>query len=243
MCTVTFIPSGNNYFFTSSRDERANRVIATFPEQHETGGQKLLYPLDPQGGGTWIVVNDQGSMSVLLNGAVEAHRPDPPYRKSRGVVLLEIISNTAPVKSFESSDFDRIEPFTIILFKNKILYSCSWDGKNKWTESLNILKPRIWSSVTLYDPAVILRREKWFADWYAGNPHPSVSDIIRFHKEGGEGDPVNDLLMRRGDGLFTNSISCIRHSKEAAAFRYVDLRRGITSDSFLPFHKMKQAKA
>ncbi len=89
----------------------------------------------------------------------------------------------------------------------------------------------------------IFKREKWFARWIANNPNPSAADIIRFHLRGGDGDPVNDLNMNRGNKLFTNSISCIRHSLESAAFRYVDLRNGITTDSFLTFHKMIPVKA
>ncbi len=35
----------------------------------------------------------------------------------------------------------------------------------KWLESLNANKPHIWSSVTLYDPAAIRKRENWFNKW------------------------------------------------------------------------------
>jgi hypothetical protein len=156
---------------------------------------------------------------------------------------LDIISNNTPVKAFEDLDFDRIEPYTLILFTEKKLYSCKWDGTSKWVESLNSFAPRIWSSVTLYGPDTILKREKWFDDWITENPDPSAKDIIRFHLKGGDGDPANDLYMNRGNSLFTNSISCIRHSKESAAFRYMDLRSGITADSFLSFQKKIPVKA
>jgi hypothetical protein len=242
MCTVTYIPSGNHFFFTTNRDERADRPIATFPEQYDIGGQHLLFPKDPLGGGSWIAAHESGNTSVLLNGANKAHKPAPPYRKSRGIILLDIISDSAPVKAFADMDFDRIEPFTIILFENKNLYSCKWDGSSKRIETLNRFEARIWSSVTLYDQDAILKREKWFTSWITDNPHPSAADIIRFHLRGGEGDPFNDFNMNRGGSLFTNSISCIRHSEESAAFRYMDLRTGVTADSFLTFQKMIPVK-
>ncbi|HEV3224386.1 MAG TPA: NRDE family protein [Puia sp.] len=243
MCTVTFIPSGNHFFFTSNRDEYAVRPIAVFPEQHKIGGQRLLFPLDPQGGGSWIAVHQSGNTAVLLNGATKAHLSEPPYRKSRGLILLDIITNNVPVKTFEDLDFDRIEPFTIILFEDKNLYSCKWNGRSKRIELLNRFMPRIWSSVTLYGPDIIIKREKWFTKWIAENPHPSAADIIRFHLQGGDGDPDNDIHMNRGGKLFTNSISCIRHSEESAAFRYLDLRSGITANSFLSFQKTIPVKA
>ncbi len=243
MCTVTYIPSGNHFFFTSSRDERADRPIATFPQQHEIGRKHLLFPTDPEGGGSWIVVHESGNTAVLLNGAAEVHIPKPPYRKSRGLILLDIISDRSPVNAFSELDFSTIEPFTIILFENNKLYSCMWDGNIKFMETIDRSEARIWSSVTLYDSDIIFKREKWFTDWIADNPHPSAADIIRFHLQGGDGDPVNDLNMNRGNKLFTNSISCIRHSMESAAFRYLDLRNGITADSFLSFHKMIPVKA
>jgi Transport and Golgi organisation 2 len=243
MCTVTYIPLGNHFFFTSNRDESADRPIAIIPQQYEIGRRHVLYPTDPQGGGTWIAVHESGNSAVLLNGANKAHIAEPPYLKSRGLVLLDIISERSPVKAFSDLDFARIEPFTIILFENNNLYSCKWDGITKFLETHNRFEARIWSSVTLYDPATIDKREKWFARWIADNPHPSAADIIRFHFEGGDGDPVNDFNMNREDKLYTNSISCIRHSEKSATFQYVDLRNGITSDSFLSFHKMIPVKA
>jgi hypothetical protein len=243
MCTVTFIPSGNHFFFTSSRDERVERAIAAFPELNEIKGQSVLFPRDLPAGGSWIAVHESGNTAVLLNGAIRAHRPQPPYRKSRGLILLDIISNSSPVDAFEKSDFNRIEPFTVILFEDKNLLSGKWDGKTKRLESLNNRIPHIWSSVTLYDRDTIKKREGWFNKWLSNNPNPSVADIIRFHQQGGDGDPVNDLLMNRAGKLFTNSISSVRLSPETAAFRYVDLRGGKTADHFLPLHKTITVKA
>jgi hypothetical protein len=243
MCTVTFIPSGNSFFFTSNRDEHADRAIAAFPEQHVVGGNRLLFPTDPQGKGSWIAVHESGNTAVLLNGASKAHIHEPPYRKSRGLILIEIISNISPIKEFEDLDFYRIEPFTIILLEDKKLYSCKWDGSSKQVESLSIYEPKIWSSVTLYDPEIIIKREKWFTSWIKENPHPSAAGIIRFHLHGGDGDPANDIHMNREGRIFTNSISCVRYSGKSAAFRYMDLRSGITADSFLTFQKMIPVKA
>jgi hypothetical protein len=243
MCTVTFISAGNHFFFTSSRDEQADRPVALFPEIYEINGSRILFPKDPQGGGSWIAVNESGHAGVILNGAMKAHEANRPYRKSRGLILLDLISQSSPADAFEEADFNGIEPFTVILFENKNLYSGKWDGQMKWMESLNAKKSHIWSSVTLYNPVVIRKREEWFHVWLSENAYPGSLDIIHFHQKGGDGDPFNDIMMNRNHTLFTNSISSIRLSTESASFRYLDLRNGGNTETFLAFQKTVQVKA
>jgi hypothetical protein len=243
MCTVTFIPSGNKYFFTSSRDELAGRPVAVFPRLYEINGHQILFPKDPQGGGSWIAVNQSGNAAVLLNGAMKTHQPEPAYRKSRGLVLLDLVANSGLADAFEKTDFNGIEPFTVILFENNNLCSGKWDGRMKWLESLNSNRPHIWSSVTLYDPDAIRKREIWFNKWLSRNVYPGTLDIMHFHQKGGDGDPFNDILMNRDHHLFTNSISSILLSPDKASFRYLDLRSGETQESFLSFQKTIPVKA
>lgn len=243
MCTVSFVPSGNSYFFTSSRDEQADRPLAVFPELYELNGQKILYPKDPKGGGSWISVNESGQVVVLLNGAIRAHHSEPAYRKSRGLVVLDLVAQASVVDAFEAYDCTGIEPFTVIFFEGKNLWCGRWDGKMKWLEALNSLKPQIWSSVTLYSPDLIRERENWFHDWLSSHAHPGTLDIIRFHQKGGNGDTRNSILMNRDGQLFTNSISLVRLSPESVLFRYIDLRRGETAERTLKLQKSIYVKA
>ncbi len=243
MCTVSFVPSGNSYFFTSSRDEQADRPLAFFPELYEHNGYKILYPKDPKGGGSWIAVNESGQVVVLLNGAIKAHHPEPAYRKSRGLVVLDLIAKGSVVDAFEDYDCTGLEPFTVILFEEKNLWCGRWDGKMKWIEALNSQKPQIWSSVTLYNAELIRERETWFHEWLSLHTHPGTLDIIRFHQKGGNGDPRNSILMNRDGLLFTNSISLLRLSNDSASFRYLDLRRGETAERSLSLQQSISVKA
>lgn len=243
MCTVTFIPAGRYFFFTSSRDEQAGRPVAISPETYEINGCRLLFPKDPQGGGSWIVVNEKGHIGILLNGAMKAHERQTSYRRSRGIVLLDLLSSPSPADRFEESDFNEIEPFTVILYENKKLYSGKWDGQMKWLESLNTNKAHIWSSVTLYDAPAIRKREEWFYSWLNEHTYPGSLDIMHFHQKGGDGDPFNDIMMNRGHSIFTNSISSVRLSPETANFRYLDLRSGQSAETFLAFQKAESVNA
>ncbi len=243
MCTVTFIPSGSHFFFTSSRDERADRAAADFPRKYELNGQQVIFPKDPPSGGSWIAVNESGHVAVLMNGAIKGHQPEPPYRKSRGLVLTELIASTSLAETFEETDYNGIEPFTLILFEDRNLLTGKWDGKMKWLESLNSNKPHIWSSVTLYDTDAILKRELWFKKWLAENAYPGTLDIIHFHQKGGDGDPFNDILMNRESHFLTRSISSIHLSADNASFRYLELSSGQAAESFLSFRKEIPVKA
>ncbi|MEJ0082440.1 MAG: NRDE family protein, partial [Puia sp.] len=89
-----------SFFFTSSRDEQAGRPLALFPEIYEINGCRVLFPKDPQGGGSWIAVNENGHAGVLLNGAIKVHEPGLSYRKSRGLVLLDLISGPVTRRCF-----------------------------------------------------------------------------------------------------------------------------------------------
>jgi hypothetical protein len=190
-----------------------------------------------------MAVSETGQLIVLLNGAIKAHHPEPPYRKSRGLVVLDLVASASALDAFEEYNCTGIEPFTIILFENNSLWYGKWDGKMKWLESLNVNKPQIWSSVTLYSPDLIRKRETWFNEWIAGHAHPGTLDIIRFHQKGGDGDPAYSILMNREGKLFTNSISVIRLSHEKASFRYLDLRSGENAERFLQLQKTVSVKA
>jgi hypothetical protein len=243
MCTVSYIPSGDHFYFTSSRDEQAGRPAAAFPQWYNINGQHLFFPKDPLAGGSWVAVHRNGNLGVLLNGAVLAHLPQPPYRKSRGMILLDLLSSLSVMDAFKDSDFDRIEPFTVILFEQENLWCGQWDGSSKRLDALDSRQPHIWSSVTLYDCFAIQKRAGWFKCWLAENPNPSMADIIKFHRQGGDGDPHNDLLMNREGRIFTNSISSVRLSPGTVEFQYLDLCSGKTADHFMALQKTTPVNA
>jgi uncharacterized protein with NRDE domain len=57
--------------------------------------KNVIYPKDPKAG-TWYVVDEKGTVLVLLNGANEKHVAGLNYRKSRGLIVLDIIGNVSP---------------------------------------------------------------------------------------------------------------------------------------------------
>ena len=223
MCTVSFIPQHNKVFIAHNRDEKSSRTKAISPRQYIINGYTLLFPRDSAAGGSWISCNKNGGAAVLLNGAFEKHVHQPPYRKSRGLAFLDILSANDLYISYCKVDLAGIEPFTVILWNNHRLYECCWDGKQKHISKPDPSAPHTWSSVTLYDPAIISKRETWFSNWLQVHPVPSMDDIIKFHSSAGEGDLHNDLRMNRGGETLTVSITAMEICKDKSVMKYLDL--------------------
>lgn len=223
MCTVTYIPSGDGIFLTSNRDERRGRAVALEPSVYEGSTGHLLYPKDAQAGGTWFAVHEKGHVLILLNGARVRHTPRGPYRKSRGLVLLDVADSESPLDQFKRLDLEGIEPFTLVLLEDGQLHECRWDGATKHHREPDPGEPHIWSSVTLYDQEVIQKREGWFAGWLLDNPDPGQETILRFHQFTGDGDRYNDLLMNRDDRMLTVSITSLRYGGGGGRMTYLDI--------------------
>ena len=92
MCTVTFIPAKDRIYLTSNRDEKHWRTAALPPAAYEFDSGKMLFPKDGDAGGTWVAAHENGNAIVFLNGGLVAHVPNPPYRKSRGLILLDLLN-------------------------------------------------------------------------------------------------------------------------------------------------------
>ena len=224
MCTVTFIPANGKYFISSNRDEKNTRCQAIAPAVYKINNKKLIFPKDADAGGSWIALHENGNAAVLLNGAFEKHIPMSPYRKSRGVVFIDIIGDEKPVKFFHESDLYQIEPFTLVLVENNNLYECRWDGAEKYYRQLKKHRPYIWSSVTLYEKSVVQKRERWFASFLSNKPHPTQKDILEFHQFTGDGDAHNDLLMQRAGVFSTVSITSMLLTAGRGSMKYFDLK-------------------
>lgn len=242
MCTVTFIRANNKIIITSNRDEKHQRLPAVAPLFYTLRSGKILFPKDADAGGTWFAAHENGNILVFLNGALVKHEAKPPYKKSRGLILIDLIDDESPVKNFLHCNFENIEPFTAIIFDGERLFECRWDGKNKYHVQLNAHEPHIWSSVTLYDDNVIRKRKKWFEEWLKKNPSPSQNDVLHFHQFTGDGDKHNDLLMNRFGHVFTVSITSIEINNSVALMKYLDFKSQQTHLQRLSFTKATASK-
>jgi len=159
MCTVSFVSSNGKAILTHNRDEKVARQSAIEPQKYFINQKNIYFPKDQKAGGTWYAVSENGTVLVLLNGADEKHQLKPSYRKSRGLIVLDLISSNSPILAWNSIDLSAIEPFTIVLFQDKKLYQLRWNEIEKTTLNLDSNQSYIWSSSTLY-PKKIRGKEK-----------------------------------------------------------------------------------
>ncbi|MES1160265.1 MAG: NRDE family protein [Bacteroidota bacterium] len=243
MCTVTYIPVKNTTFITSNRDEQRGRPPALAPECYQGKTGRLLYPKDSAAGGTWFVVHENGTVGVLLNGACQKYTPQPPYRMSRGLILLELVDSPNVMDNFKNLNLNNIEPFTLILLEAGGLYEGRWDGSKTTARPLDASQPHIWSSVTLYDPPVIHQRKRWFEEWLQDYPNPDRENVGQFHRFSGDGDPHNDVLMNRDNKMLTVSITSLQLTAGHARMSYQDIAADKSFEAQLPLTKRIQVIA
>jgi len=224
MCTVTFIPSIDTIYITSNRDERQLRSPALPPSLYDTSSGKAIFPKDGDGGGSWIACHENTNALVFLNGGTEAHVPAPPYRKSRGLILVDLLDHPTPFNGFLAIKLNNIEPFTAIIRDNQHLFECRWDGKHKSYQELDLTQSYIWSSATLYDAAAVEKRNAWFQNWISRHPNPKQDEIFKFHQYAGDGDPNNDLVMNRKGDVFTVSITLMAITDHSMKLEYLDIK-------------------
>jgi uncharacterized protein with NRDE domain len=143
MCTVSFVHSNGKIIITSNRDEQAARP-AIEPRNYLVNQKNLFFPKDPKAGGTWYVVDESANVLVLLNGAEESHQCNPPYRRSRGLIVLDLFSTESAIGAWETIALENVEPFTIVLFQDQQLYQLRWDGIRKTVQNLNAEGNHIW---------------------------------------------------------------------------------------------------
>jgi hypothetical protein len=70
-----------------------------------------------------------------------------------------------------------------------------WDGAKKHRKLLSI-GAQIWSSSTLFGPAMRDTRKNWFEDWKRQGEF-SPESILKFHKTAGVGDDDVGVVLKR----------------------------------------------
>ena len=223
MCTVSFAPTSNtNFVLTSNRDEQLKRKSALVPQIENINGVNVLYPKDGEKGGTWIGATNQNRVICLLNGAFIKHTTTPPYAKSRGIVVKDLLICYDIKFTLNQYDLNNIEPFTLVIVEyddNLNLIEFRWDGNIKHFNYLNTNEVHIWSSCTLYSNSEATHKEKKFKA--AIKPNFKNDDIINFHEYGTKTEPL--LMTYTANPLYgTISITQIIKSSDCVEMKYKD---------------------
>ena len=223
MCTVTYIPTlTGDYTFTSNRDEAPKRSAAQITSE-DIYGKTLLYPKDEESSGSWIIISDTNQLVCILNGAFVRHERKLPYRLSRGIMAKEFFSYDNAETFIAQFDFDGIEPFTMIIVDQGVLYELKWDSTKLHIKKPERTQMHLWASSTLYDDELQHKRQQWFKEWKDKTMCMNQGCILSFHKNGGEGNPQSDVVMNYKDIVKTTSITSVTSDHGSFEMRFESL--------------------
>jgi hypothetical protein len=220
MCTVSYVPLGaGNFILTSNRDENPDRVTLE-PGNATTlvESSAIICPKDSKAGGSWIAMSASGKVACLLNGAFIKHKHEPPYAKSRGLVLLDYFHYTDATSFSTQVDLTGVENFTLLLVEQQGVYELRWDGKQKFFTFLGNAQPRIWSSCTLYNEQEAEKKANKFNQWIQQPHQPTVDEIAFFHGYKNADGFLLELPMVK-----TVSITSVQKTNEQVRMVYRDL--------------------
>jgi Transport and Golgi organisation 2 len=235
MCTVSFIRTNGKTIITSNRDEQVIR-LAIEPQKYAINNKNLIFPKDPKAGGTWIVTDENNSVLVLLNGAEEKHIQKSNYKKSRGLIVLEMMGNKSVIDSWAEINLENVEPFTLVFFQENKLYQLRWNEIEKSHLDLDINKFHIWSSSTLYSKSIQEKRTKWFYDFLEDKTSVSEDNMLDFHLNREHENQEIGLVINKNNQLKTLSITQIIIESVTSKMRYFDL---IKNEAFtIPINPM-----
>ncbi|WP_051884453.1 NRDE family protein [Chryseobacterium luteum] len=198
MCTVTYFPLKNKIILTSNRDEKPNRSAQEIHSENH-----IFYPKDATKKGTWFAVSENGNALILLNGAFENHQRKAEYRKSRGIIVLDLMEKENISNALQLIDLQNIEPFTLVIFQGNQLAEFRWDGSEKHFKILDINRPYIWSSATLYDKIATEKRKQIFKE-FLKKKTISEETIWDFHHQKTD-DLENGITIKRQNTIQTIS--------------------------------------
>lgn len=221
MCVLTYIPQANgSVSITHNRDEHIRRPVAIAPAWRPLGTGEAMYPLDPQGGGTWFALH-QDWICCLLNGGFVRHTRKPEgYQTSRGQIILRFLEQGNAADFAQKFDPEGLEPFTLVTFDlaQRQLHQYVWDERIWHVHHLDAAQPAIWSSSTLYDTPVKSSRQHIFKQFMRQNPAPT--QIFDFHKLHVKGDTGKSMFVNIDDAIKTVAITQVNGSHQNMRMRY-----------------------
>jgi hypothetical protein len=162
VCTVTLVPHDGGIRLMCNRDERRDRPPALAPGRERLGDRAAVFPRDPQGGGSWIGVNDAGLVVSVLNWPVRPQHEDTTGFVSRGLLVPYLLQHArldALVGSLAAFDSKPYRPFRVVAAQRGRVVVAAGRGARVAVRPLDGSRPLIVTSSSIHsDRASAARR-------------------------------------------------------------------------------------
>ena len=205
MCTVTVVPHEAGIRLMCNRDERRTRPAAIPPRVHELGGRLAAFPVDPQGGGSWVGVNDTDIVVALLNVHSARRRCTEEPRRSRGLIVRELLScgSMAHVReAIASLNVGVFETFRLVIVHGLTVTVATHDGACTMTcRQISLDVPLLFTSSSLGDARVEAPRRRLFQRMVVQRRAGWLDGQAQFHRHQWRCRPEISVRMERGDAL------------------------------------------
>lgn len=226
VCTLTWKPLDDGYVLFFNRDEQRSRPLAHPPAIHVRDGIRFIAPLDPQGGGSWLLANEYGLAVALLNHYPPAPHPAPRIRTSRGALVMAAAAcanvNDA-LACIETQCLKSHMPFQCVAMNANAAHVVTWNGRTLTRSHLQGNGAMLTSSSS--QPKTTLRARQALMQRLLGTvDSANPSQIETFHAYFDNLHPARGVNMARVDAC-THSISRVRVTTHETTFDYLDRMR------------------
>jgi len=210
MCTITAVPKARLTTPTwaadplllrlvCNRDELRTRSAAFPPVLQTVEDRRVVMPLDPESGGTWLAVNDNGLVFALLNANPMGGRP--AAGTSRGGLIPSLAgaaSISAALGRVLEAEVAHYRAFRLLMLDASQLVEC-------WVEDGRLRHRRAYlqgammrTSSSLGDALVEGPRRTLFRRFFRGTSHAAAAQDA-FHDHQWPGREDISVRMARAD--------------------------------------------
>lgn len=200
MCTLTWWWEDDSYGVLFNRDESVKRGTAESPVIYEEAPCRSIRPTDPDGGGTWIWVNEAGVIACLLNNYTAIkHIPTNPV--SRGLLLTSLASvpSVAALKQYVTAlDCSSYRGFYLFGYDGRSKTLFIWDGMELSIRAAEEVSCPVTTSGFLPEEVIAYRRNHY--QLQVAKRHGSrLSNLETYHTTHNPEFPAHSVLMARPD--------------------------------------------
>lgn len=225
MCTITWraAPGLREIYF--NRDELKTRAAALPPSiRHSTEGNEYIAPHDPDGGGTWLAVNDYGLIVAMLNlypkNALAVWSP----RRSRGLLVQDLMNCRNPIEVstwLHEENLEYYRPFTLLAFHLDFPDPLWAEWKNPHFDLRRDASANMPITGSSYATSeVIASRKQRFKEMLENQGDGDEAEMLRsFHHDTQALDPAHAVFMERSDAR-TVSYTEVHLDRHRATLRY-----------------------